>query len=287
MAATTTVNGDRSKQVMVGDLPPDFLRLPTTNQQQIANDHQAALMMQAQQANMPPAVFSPHMARISITVAQAKLTKNYGLTKMDPYCRMRLGHSVLETPTDHSGGKNPRWNKAVQCYVPQGVDALYIEIFDERAFTMDDRIAWAHVPIPDKVFQGQTVDEWYPLNGKQGDAKEGMINLVMTYSAASAVSTNVYQVPPMQPMVMVPAGMPMYYPPVVAGGMPGVPVTVGPPPGVAMQRPPPGPAYTEQDIQQVKDMFPAVDDEVVRSVFEMNMGNKDKTINDMLAISNT
>lgn len=69
--------------------------------------------------------------------------------------------------------------------LPQGVNSLYLEIYDECSFTMDELIAWAQIPIPKVVFSGETHEEWYPLNGKQGDGQEGMINLVLSYAVST------------------------------------------------------------------------------------------------------
>jgi toll-interacting protein len=66
--------------------------------------------------------------------------------------------------------------------LPHGVNSIYIEIYDECSFSMDELVAWTHVAIPKCVMLGETHEDWYPLNGKQGDGQEGMINLVLSYS---------------------------------------------------------------------------------------------------------
>lgn len=109
------------------------------------------------------------------------MVRNYGLTRMDPYVRVRVGHFVYETQTDLNGGKNPRWNRVIQSQLPTGVNSIYVEIYDECSFKMDELIAWTEIKIPEAVLRGETHEDWHPLSGKQGEGVEGMIDMVLSF----------------------------------------------------------------------------------------------------------
>lgn len=273
-------------QVLVGALPDDFLRV--TNEGQGTHLHpqqmQASMIYPAQTGY-----------RLSLTIVQATLVKNYGLTKMDPYVRVRVGHSVFETHTSVNGGKTPMWNKVFQIILQPSVDSIYLEIFDERSFTLDDKIAWTHIVIPEKVFKGEIVDDWFSLSGKQGELKEGSINVVMSQS-------NMVQSPFQHYVCQMPT-VPLVYPPQVVVLPQGVPVA-NPycgyqpfysgvvPPQAMQQQPPPGsygPATNQEvndkDVDTLVEMFPGFDRSVIRSVLASNQNNKEASINQLLAIS--
>ncbi|GBP02207.1 Toll-interacting protein [Eumeta japonica] len=124
---------------------------------------------------------------------------------MDPYVRIRVGHYVYETPADSNGGKNPRWNRVIQSQLPTGVNSIYVEIYDECSFKMDELIAWCEIKIPQRVLR-ERHEEWYPLSGKQGEGLEGAIDIVLSFSTQPLV----YQtIPSPGQMLMVPPGRPM------------------------------------------------------------------------------
>lgn len=61
-------------------------------------------------------------------------------------------------------------------------------------------------------------------------------------------------------------------PPMMGSPMP--PPAMGPPP----------PRFTEEQVAQLKDMFPSFEDEVIREVLASKHGNTDAAINDLLAM---
>ncbi|XP_048579129.1 toll-interacting protein B isoform X2 [Nematostella vectensis] len=260
------VAGSRSR-VLTGDLPDDFLRLSAPAQ----GPGGAPVMY------MPPG-FMPMqqvpVGRLSITVVQAKLAKNYGITRMDPYCRITVGNQVFETPTAHNGANNPRWNKLIASTLPKGVSTIYVEIFDERSFSVDERVAWGLVQIREDVLNGETIDDWYSLSGKQGEDKEGMINLVFAYRVVPAgPQTMMYPQP--VPVMMVPAPTPVFYP----GGYGQQPIPTQPPPPQRPREP------TEDEIKDLKDMFPSIEESVIKSVLEACNGDVDAATTHLLTMS--
>lgn len=291
------------ERAFVSELPSDFLRpdgepaarpqqpaapgssQPISSSTQEEIDQQAALALQRYYTSRrQPTAMQTAAGRLNLTIAQAKLTKNYGLTRMDPYVRLRLGHCVYETQTCYNGSTNPRWNKSVMCYVPHGVTSLHLEIYDECSFMDDQMVAQGTIQLPDSVMTGgETSDDWHPLSGKQGEGKEGMINLIMNYTPVSG--DNPMPVAPGQmPVLMAPQqyiglmptiGVPMYSAPAV----PAVPLP-------HHHRPQP-PVIAPEDVAQLKEMFPAMDDEIIRSVLESCSGDKAAATSSLLELTAT
>jgi toll-interacting protein len=204
-----------------------------------------------------------------------------------------------ETQTDPNGGKTPRWNRVFHTQLPSGVNKIFIEIYDECNFTMDELIAWTEVSIPEVVIErGETHEDWwvcgttavfagikvrvgfrYPLSGKTGDLKEGMIDLVLSFTTASNIAARPLQ--NQQPVVFVPN---------VSGRA--LPVYIQPQPQMPQQQiiqqqpPPPAQPLTEEDISNLMEMFPSVDKDVIKSIGKANRGNKEATINSLLQLTN-
>ena len=63
----------------------------------------------------------------------------------------------------------------------------------QGTFSADERIAWAHIIIPQEVLNGRTLDQWYDLNGKQGDGKEGTINIILKLEQQVCLSLSFVQ----------------------------------------------------------------------------------------------
>ena len=52
-----------------------------------------------------------------------------------------------------------------------------------------------------------------------------------------------------------------------------------------VQQPPPASQIKEEDVKELKEMFPALDEEVVRSVLEASGGRVDSAVTNLLTMT--
>lgn len=140
---------------------------------------------------------------------------------------------------------------------------------------MDELISWTEVRIPDCVLEhGETHEDWYPLSGKTGEQKEGMIDLVLSFTSATSIAAG-RPIQHQQPVVFVPnvsgRALPVY--------------TQVQQPALATA-PEPIQHLTDDDISSLMEIFPSVDKDVIKSIGEANRGNKEATINSLLQLTN-
>jgi toll-interacting protein len=105
----------RSKAFIPAKLPDDFLRVKLNPNQLPATYHQHRQLRQ--QSSLPQQLNQwtriNYRGKLQIKFIEARLNKNYGLTRMDCYIKFNLNGKVFETDTDYSCGKNPKWNKTI------------------------------------------------------------------------------------------------------------------------------------------------------------------------------
>ena len=266
---------ERRRRAVTGPLPESFLRIPGREEEsgEEQRDRQMALQLQRELAMEARPAAAGHTqlrqnvtGRMTVTVVEARLNKNYGVTRMDPYARLRIGHNVYETPTCQNGAKEPKWNKTVNCFVIAGTKSLDIEIYDECTFSTDSLIAHTTIPLTDSLLGAEIVDDWWPLSGQEGEEREGLVHLILSYQTLPAGGA---PVPPAEGGVA----------PSVSGGKPLAYST-----SLLPQQPPPPPTLAPDDLDEFSKMFPEIEKSVIEAVFVESRGSKEATVNALLQL---
>ena len=261
-------------------LPDDFLRTASNNDQLTADaefarqlqeeENRQRMSAQAAQPNNQrqtgqrqpgpnDSVGTRTITRLNITVCEAKIVKSStllpGMIKMDPYARVRVGHSMYSTQTHAGGDLNPIWDRQIVATLPVGIGEIFVELFDEKTFQEDKRIAFAVIQLPDEILQNrQTVTKWFKLSDADREGQAGEVKLVMSITEyrENIIIRN--------------------------GGID--PNDMSP----AMANLPPPVQISDGDVQMIKEMFPQIDGETIRSVLVQKGGDKEAAISTFLSM---
>eukprot|EP00730_Choanoeca_flexa_P004593 TRINITY_DN11742_c0_g2_i2.p2 TRINITY_DN11742_c0_g2~~TRINITY_DN11742_c0_g2_i2.p2 ORF type:complete len:298 (+),score=46.73 TRINITY_DN11742_c0_g2_i2:1288-2181(+) len=286
MATSDPAPAIDESRVVLGDLPDDFLRImvevpvPATE-------------------GVPPSLLSngPTQGMLQVTIIEARLAKNYGMMKMDPFVRIITGNFCKRTAICQKGSISPRWNQTVEVPVLPHFQTVTIEVVDFR--TLGDRtIATGQLPLS-QFIEGNVVEDWFPLSGKQGKDKEGVINLRFQFVRTAAPPVPiVYAVPGHNGQVLIQQPPMAHYPyqqqaPPQAHRQPQY--QQHHPSGQQQQRPtrpPPQPQTrptshrpSPEQVQQLQEMFPVLEQDIIESVLQANHGDVERSLTALLQLT--
>lgn len=209
---------------------------------------------------------------LEVGIIQARLVKNYGLTSMNPYCRIRLGDSRYETQTAISSSKHPIWNEVCRLPIRGDSNLLSLVLMDEALLMSDSKIAWTTIPLPQSLYGGEPIDAWFQLSGKQGQDCEGSIHLTM--KIRTIIRT-----------------IPQFVPDITSGT---ISAMSSQPPSLRLvqsvhgadQSQTPAKTISEEDVHAIKEVFPSIADDTIQTLLEAHDGNRDEVTSELLRMTN-
>jgi len=284
--------GDYRSRVMLGDLPPDFLRIQLI-QSQIYDP--TGYGMRQGYAGIPQqhqSYQNPNfLGLFTLSIMEARLVKSsglLGLIKMDPYVSFRIGHVIQETPTASGGGKNPQWKASYRINLFKGMDRIHLEVYDQRNFTEDSFIGECEIPIPHEVMEGETRQHWYPLMGRNASANENQGDILIVMSFTAMRPTNQPHIASSTDAPTVNSEGNINNPTsATVASIPSqsnntneqTPISQHSP--SAIPKPPP-PIYSPDDVRTIEEMFPTIDRHIITDLLDKHGGNKDLVVNHLL-----
>lgn len=175
---TENANEDFSRPVTFvgGQLPDDFLTLMVKTE--VPFDSPAEYNRNSARGNAQNNF--PESGVLTVYLDEARLARNYGFGSMDPYVRLSVGSNRGCSQVCVNGAKNPFWSRSVTVNIPNIQDfSLRVEVLSQGTFS-DRLVGWTEIPIIE-AYQGEKIEGWHTLTGKQGKDKEGKINLSITF----------------------------------------------------------------------------------------------------------
>ena len=118
----------------------------------------------------------PH-GTLEVLVVEAKNLKSSLLDKTDPYVKLTVGGKTLKTTTKNNAGTHAEWSEKFEFDVYDGVNELYMEVWD--ADTGKDDLRGSKTIDLQHAFDKGTHDATFTLTHK--DKHAGDVRLVIYF----------------------------------------------------------------------------------------------------------